>query len=93
MRMLGRIAEVWMKHGAEFDPANQTVMVLPRTNRSLIGSMNDAVALIRFYESFANAERVELDLADMENRSNMTPYKALGFEQPDRLLARMLGAG
>ena len=93
MEMLGRIAEVWMKHGAEFDPANQTVMVLSRTDRSLIGSMNDAVALIRFYNDLANAEREELDLADMERRSNMTPYKALGYEHPDRLLARMLGGG
>jgi hypothetical protein len=93
MIMLGRIAEVWMKHGAEFDPNNQTVIVLPRTNRSLIGSMNDAVALVRFYDGLAQAERVDLDLANMERRSNMTPYKALGFEHPDRLLARMLGDG
>ena len=93
LRMLARIAEVWMKHGAEFDPNNQSVIVLPRTDRSLIGSMNDAVALIRFYNDLANEERMELDLADMESRSNMAPYKALGYEHPDRLLARMLGGG
>jgi hypothetical protein len=93
LRMLGRIAEVWMKHGAEFDPHNQSVIVLPRTNRSLIGSMNDAVAMIRFYDDLAKVECVELDLADMESRSNMAPYKALGYEHPDRLLARMLGGG
>ena len=93
MRMLGRIAEVWMKHGAEFDPNNQTVIVLPRTDRSLIGSMNDAVGLIRFYDDRARAGREELDLADMERRSNMTPYKALGFEHPESLLARMLRDG
>jgi hypothetical protein len=91
MRMLGRIAEVWMKHGAEFDPNNQTVIILPRTDRSLIGSMNDAVAMIRFHDDLAKSERVELDLSDMERRSYMTPYKALGYGRPDRLLARMLG--
>ena len=82
-----------MKHGAEFDPNNQTVIVLPRTDRPLIGSMNDAMSMIRFYDDLAKAERAELDLADMERRSNMTPYKALGYESPDRLLARMLGDG
>jgi len=93
LRMLGRIAEVWMRHGAEFDPDNQSVMVLPRTDRSLIGSMNDAVGLIRFYDENARDEGKELDLMEMEWRSNETPYKALGYENPERLLAKMLEGG
>ena len=38
--LLPVISDLWAKHGGSFDPDNQSVIVLPRTNRSLIGSMN-----------------------------------------------------
>ena len=90
LKLLGRIGEVWKRHGVDFDPDNQTVILLSRTNRSLIGSMNDAIMLIRIYDDDARDEKTELDLMEMEARSNQTPYKALGFEQPERLMARAL---
>lgn len=85
--LLGRIAETWMRFGADFDPQNQSVIVLPRANRSLIGSMNDAVKLIRLYDECARCDGVELDLLEMEQRSNETPYKSIGFIQPKGLLS------
>lgn len=90
LRLHGRIGEVWARHGVAFDPDNQTVILLSRTNRSLSGSMNDAIQLIYFYDDRARAEGRELDLVTMEARSNQTPYQALKYEWPERLMARAL---
>jgi hypothetical protein len=90
LKLLGRIGEVWTRHGVHFDPDNQAVVLFSRTNRSLIGSMNDAIVLIRIYDEDARTEQVELDLAAMETRSNQTPYKALNYEWPERLMALAL---
>jgi hypothetical protein len=87
LKLLGRIGEIWTGYGADFDSDNQAVVLLSRTNRSLIGSMNDATMLIRIYDGDAKAEQMELDLAAMETRSNQTPYKVLDYEWPERLMA------
>ncbi|MEO7099791.1 MAG: hypothetical protein ABI162_10550 [Luteolibacter sp.] len=92
MRLLARIEEVWARHGLAFDPNNQSVIVMARTDRSLIGSTNDAIKLIRIYDDVARDEKAELDLMKMEQRSNETPYKALGYEDPERLMAKALRA-
>jgi hypothetical protein len=92
-RLLGQITELWWRHGAEFDADNQTVILLRRTDRSLIGSMNDAVKLIRFHDELARKSGEELDLMEMERRSNATPYSSLGFNNPGRLMKQMLGEG
>lgn len=84
--LLGRIVERWRDYGAEFDPENQTVMVLPRTDRSRIGSMNDAIQMFRWHWS----DRAEIE--ELEERSNRTPYKAIGYRYPQELLAEMLRA-
>jgi hypothetical protein len=90
LKLLGRIGEVWTRHGVDFDSDNQEVILLSRTNRSLIGSMNDAALLIRIYDENAKDEQKELDLIEMETRSNQTPYKALKYEWPERLMAQAL---
>jgi len=84
--LLGRIAETWREHGEEFDPENQTVMVLPRTDRSRIGSMNDAILMFRWHRSAV----MDIGLEELEERSNRTPYKAIDYKQPKELLSRML---
>ena len=90
MRLLARIEEVWARNGLAFDPNNQSVIMMARTDRSLIGSMNDSIKLIRIYDDVAREEKAELDLMEMERRLNETPYKALGFERPERLMAKAL---
>lgn len=91
LKLLERIGEVWERHGATFDHENQTVIVLPRTNRSLIGSMSDAINLMRFRNEDAICDGEELSLEKLEKLSNRTPSKAIGFEYPEYLLARALG--
>lgn len=90
LKLLERVGEVWTRHGVAFDRANQTVILLSRTDRSLIGSMNDAIKLIHIYDDAAREEKTELDLMEMETLSNRTPYKALGYERPERLMAKVL---
>ncbi len=51
--------------------------------------MNDAINMMRFYHELARDEGGELDLDDMERRSNMTPYKTLGYNSPGRLLKEL----
>jgi hypothetical protein len=92
MRLLDRMADVWERHGVAFDTNHQSVVVMARTNRSLIRLMNDAILLIRHYDFNAGDEGRELDLAAMEIRSNQTPYKALGFVLPEELMTQALKA-
>lgn len=89
MRLVERIAEEWARHGLTFDPNNQTVMVVRRSDKSRIGSMNDAISMMRFYHERAREEGEAIDLDDMERRANMTPYKALGFDDPVRHLKKL----
>jgi hypothetical protein len=90
LKLLYRIGEVLTRHGVDFDPDHQAVILLSRTNRSLIGSMNDAIQLIHFYDHNAKDENRELDLEKMEVRSNQTPYKALNYVWPEQLMAKAL---
>jgi len=93
MRFIERVAEEWTRHGLEFDPNDQTVMVVRRSDRSRIGSMNDAIQLMRFHHELAREEGEQLDLGDMERRSNQTPYKALGYDLPIERLQRLQESG
>jgi hypothetical protein len=89
--LLPLISDLWTKHGGSFDPDNQSVIVLPRTNRSLIGSMNDAMNALRFHCEGAEFAGTPFDLARVEWRMNENPYKSLNYDHPNRLLPKMLG--
>ncbi|MES2996939.1 MAG: hypothetical protein V4733_09025 [Verrucomicrobiota bacterium] len=84
MRMVGRICETWWQHGAEFDPNNQAVIVLPRSDRRRIGSMNEMVHHLRWMHSDG------CDLIEMEHRINQTPLRTISYNSPARKLAELL---
>jgi hypothetical protein len=90
---LPRVAEVWHRFDTEFDTQNQQVIVLKRTNRSLIGSMNDAIQSAKFHFEYASEEGHSFGPTDVEQRLNMIPYKALQYTAPFRLLPKLLGKG
>jgi hypothetical protein len=84
------VANLWESHGASFDRENQSVIVLPRTNRALIGAMTDAIRIFRHvHEDNLNSD-TETDIQKVETCLNGIPYKALKHEQPSRLLGRLL---
>ena len=87
---LPRVAKVWEEHGGSFDSLNQEVIILKRSNKSLIGSMNEAIKMIKFYAEFDRYEHPNYTPIDLEERLNMTPYKSIGFETTHRLLTRLL---
>lgn len=87
-----RVAEVWSANGVDFDAANQSVLFFLRSNRSLIGSMNDAIRMIRFADEHARDAGEEMDWPNMENDLNGMPYGALPDTFPDVALAKLLGA-
>jgi hypothetical protein len=90
---LPRVAEVWQRHGSDFDPNNQEVVVLKRANRSLIGSMNDAIKAVEFYAVYDREDHPGYTPMDIEVRLNMVPYKANEYQSPARLLPKLLGKG
>ncbi len=90
---LPRVAEVWHRFGAEFDVQNQEIIVLKRSNRSLIGSMNDAVLATEFHFEFTREESHSFGPTNIEERLNMVPYKALKYKAPFEVLPKLLGKG
>ncbi len=89
-RLLQAIAGTWEQYGVRFEPAEHAVMVLWRTDRSLIGSMNDAVRLIRWHDDLSEENGRVLDLAYVQGMLNKTPFKAIDQERPADRLARLL---
>ncbi len=88
---LPKVAEVWHRFDSEFDAQNQQVIVLKRTNRSLIGSMSDAIQSAKFYHEFNLNKTYSFGPTDLEERLNMAPYKALQYSAPFELLQKLLG--
>ena len=60
------------------------MVVLPRTDRTRIGSMNDAIRGFRWHRAHGDAQD------SLEARANRTPYKAIDYAYPVDLLERML---
>ena len=84
------VAELWMAVGATFDPANQQMIILRRTNRSLIGSMNNAKELLDF-TVFDQMERGEsIDWNEAQALINGTPFSAIDYDLPLEKLATLL---
>ena len=87
---LQRVGEVWASHDAEFDPSNQNVVFFSRSNRSLIGSMNDAVSQMHFSERMAREENRPMDWNEMETYLNRMPYGAMKYDRPLERMAKLL---
>ena len=85
---LERVEEIWNAYGSSFDPGNQVVGIFRRTNRSLIGSMNEAVRLLRFDVEEARAEGVEPDWGGFESSLNQTPFMAMNPSFPVDAMAQ-----
>ena len=90
--LLLRIEETWARHGAHFDKENLSVLVFKRSNRSLIGSMNDAIHNIRFKASDCEVEGTQLDWTRMEQYINERPCGSLDYLYPVEVLAKHLAS-
>lgn len=89
---LPEIANALERHGGFFDSNNTDVIVLARSSRSLIGSMNDAVRIIRFYHEDALAMGEESHLPMIQGKLNQNIYSAIDYEMPHERLERLLSS-
>lgn len=90
---LARVAALWRQFGASFDPLNQSVIVLKRTERALIGSQNDIIRMLRFHIEDALDEWEAVDWPSAEGFINSTPFRLIAYAHPIDELARQLGHG
>jgi len=88
--VLARVAAFLAKHGAAFDTCNQSVIILPRSNRSLIGTMNEAKFLIQDSVEHKLTLAGDIDWDALESRLNETPYSRIGYATPDKRLRELL---
>lgn len=91
-RFLTRVATAWSSFGASFDSQNQNIMVLKRSNRSLIGSMNEAKWLLEGDVIHHLESTGQVDWIEAERQMNNVPYSALEEHFPIKALRRLLGA-
>lgn len=88
---LQRAARLFIQAGGLLEAQNQNVVVLRRTDRSLIGSMNSAKHDAR-YEIEAHFENDEIDWNQVEDRLNEIPFSAIGYNSPKAELVRVLAS-
>lgn len=88
---LQRAARLFIQAGGSLETQNQTVVVMRRTDRSLIGSMN-AAKHDAHYEIQSRLENDVIDWNQVEDRLNQTPFSALGYNSPKDELVRVLAS-
>ena len=83
---LERVMDLFRAHEHVFDAKNQSLIFLPRSNRSLIGSMNDAINTLKFHaQDFQSMGKTNLWLG-LEAFIVKTPFSAIDYQSPlDRL--------
>ena len=81
-QFLERVAAIWSSFGASFDPQNQNVVALKRSNRSLIGSMNDAKWLLENVMIQSRESGDPVNWAEIEHHMNEVPYSVLKYRRP-----------
>jgi len=89
--LLFHIAASYAAFGASFDYANQTVLVTKRSNRRVIGSMNEALLMIKYEAEAMHREQGAVDWPALVANIAHTPFSAVEGHFPDRQFAKLLG--
>ncbi|MBE2180201.1 MAG: hypothetical protein IAE97_06990 [Chthoniobacterales bacterium] len=87
--LLLHIESSYFRFGASFDGSNITVVATKRSNRSIIGSMNNAIMLIVSYVEQSIEEGEPMDGIELQERIARTPFMALEDIFPDKAFARI----
>lgn len=77
--------------GGKFDSANVSVVATKRSNRSIIGSMNNAICLIQGHVEHSRENGLSVDWADVQNSIAHTPFMSLECLFPHEAFARIAG--
>ena len=89
--LLLHIAASYAAFGASFDYSNQTVLVTKRSNRGIIGSMNEALLMIKYEAESMQREQCAVDWPAIVAHVAHTPFSAVEGRFPDRRFAKLLG--
>ena len=92
-RFMEQAVPLFQSVGGSIHPSNQSVMVLRRTNRHLIGSMNNAKQLIGFTIADQRQAGESVNWTEAATFINRTPFSVLNFASPLEALASMLSCG
>jgi hypothetical protein len=91
LSFVGYVTGFFELHGVPFDPFNQSVVVLARSDRSLIGTMNDAKSLIQRRIALDMDSHRAIDWNDLDLRLNNMPYSRIGNKSPNQMLKKLTG--
>lgn len=89
---LERAARVFKAAGGFLETRNQTVIVLRRSDRQLIGTMNDARRHARYEIEYRRAQDADVDWDAVEDELNQVPFSATDYVPPKEELARVLAS-
>ncbi len=81
-RFLAQVTSLFKSVGGSINSANQSVLVLRRTNRRLIGSMNNVKQLIGFTIADQRQAGESVDWMEAQTFVNRTPFSVIGFASP-----------
>ena len=87
---LARVQDLWRAHDRAFDCQNQSMVFLPRSNRSLIGSMNDAIHHTKFHAEEARIQGRTIDWVEIEHFVHVLPFGCLSYSAPYERLRDLL---
>lgn len=89
--LLLHIAASYAAFGARFDYGNQTILVTKRSNRRLIGSMNDAMFFMKHEAASMQREHGAVDWPAIVARVARTPFSSVEGSFPDMRFEDLLG--
>jgi len=89
--LLLHIAASYAAFGASFDYSNQTVLVTKRSNRRIIGSMNEAMFLMKHQAQSMQMEDGLVDWPAIVASVSRTPFSSVEGHFPDKRFAELVG--
>jgi hypothetical protein len=89
---LERVMDLFRAHEHVFDEKNQAIIFLPRSNRSLIGSMNDAIKTLEFHSQDIRSRGEVVNWLGFEAYITKTPFSAIDYQSPLQRLRELLSS-
>lgn len=86
-----RVLVEWDLRNAALGEEHLSIIVLKRSNRTLIGSMNEAAATLHMHASYETKPGEEADWNHVEMVLNGIPFSALGGATPDEAMDFAVG--
>jgi len=91
--LLFHIEASYLSVRGSFDRSNLTVIATKRSNRSIIGSMNEAKFLLGHYVGDKMDDSGEVDWAAASDELAQTPFTAVEGHFPDKRFAQLVVQG